>query len=89
MGYDFELARAKDRLYFIIAPFPAELTMREYRERYPFVIFGFGGFQRESLLFISSPDTKRSMLLFGMSILILSPFLIAAIGPPSIASGEM
>src|SRR3990172_2339904 len=75
--------------YFRIAPFPAELTSFAYRERYPLVIFGRGGFHWESLFPISSSETRRSILLLGMSIRIRSPFRIAPIGPPSIASGEM
>jgi hypothetical protein len=58
-----------------------------YRDNMPLVIFGGLGFHAARRVLSSLSDSSTFSVRLGMSIVIVSPFLITAMGPPSKASG--
>lgn len=60
-----------------------------YFESMPLVNLGFFGFQLVRRVFSSSGVMFMFRVLFGMSIVMVSPFCRIAMGPPSKASGVM
>src|SRR3989338_2321436 len=77
------------KIYLTIAPVFADVTILAYLARYPFVIFGGMGVHFFFLSLKVFSSTSNSIFLSGILMAILSPSSISAIGPPSIASGEM
>ena len=58
-----------------------------YLEKIPLVIFGGLGFQAAKRVLSSLSDNSTFRVRLGMSMVMVSPFLRTAIGPPSKASG--
>ena len=70
------------------APLSADVTIDAYLARYPVLTFGSLGVHASLRFASSSSDTFTLIVLAGISIAIISPSSIRAIGPPVAASGE-
>src|SRR6266851_8526947 len=71
----------------VIAPSAADLTSAAYLAKTPVLYFAAGAFHSASRRAISASEISSSSLRILVSMVILSPSRIAAIGPPSAASG--